>query len=132
MKEMMETMEMTETPKAPGTLATLRDVNAKLRFALMRLRPERRHCSTITPQDFSAILAELLRAAECFGGQPAHREEAAALENEALEYRRHLEVLKQFLPDLQLRLLAEKSRLEGARTQVAAATAWARARNGTL
>jgi hypothetical protein len=50
-----------------------------------------------------------------------------ALEKEALEYRRNLEKLKHFLPDVQARLLAEKSRLETARTHVAAAAAWAKA-----
>ena len=36
------------------------------------------------------------------------------------------------LPDLQVRLLAQKSRLETARTHVATAAAWARARKKML
>ena len=45
---------------------------------------------------------------------------------------RDLEKLKDFLPDLRGRLLAEKSRLESAQTHVAAAAAWARASKKTL
>jgi hypothetical protein len=115
---------------------TLREVNASLRSALLRLRPERRHCSSLQPQDFSDIRNQLSRAAKCWQLQPPDSETAAAtsavLEKERLEYRNHLEKLKQFLPDLRLRLLAEKSRLESARAQVVAAATWARARKTTL
>jgi len=116
----------------PDALETLRQVNANLRSALIRLRPERKHCSTIRPQDFSEILSQLLRAAECLRRLPAHSEAAAALEKESLEYRGNLEKLKHFLPGLHVRLLAEKSRLETARTHVAAAAAWVRASKKTL
>ena len=57
---------------------------------------------------------------------------SAALEKEALDYRGNLEKLKHFLPDLQVRLLAEKSRLETAMTSVAAKTAWATTNRQTL
>jgi superfamily I DNA and/or RNA helicase len=113
----------------------LRQVNENLRSALLRLRPERKHCSSIRPQDFSDILSQLLRAAECLRRPepPANSEAAltieAALEKESLEYRSNLEKLKRFLPDVQVRLLAEKSRLETARTHVATAAAWAQAHN---
>lgn len=106
----------------PVAIETLREVNDNLRAALLRFRPERRHCSSIRPQDFSEILSQLLRAAECLR-QPRAPEEALAFEKEALDYRRNLEALKRFLPDLHLRLLAEKSRLETARRHVAAASA---------
>ncbi|MFI5102182.1 MAG: hypothetical protein ACHP9V_02300 [Terriglobales bacterium] len=111
----------------PDALETLRQVNDHLRSALLRLRPERQHCSTIRPQDFSDLLSQLLRAAECLRHPPEQPEAAAALEREALEYRRNLEKLKRFLPDLHGRLLAEKSRLETAQAHVAAAAAWAHA-----
>jgi superfamily I DNA and/or RNA helicase len=114
------------------TLETLRQVNDNLRSALIRLRPERKHCSTIRPQDFSDILSQLLRAAECLRRSQAPSEAAVALEKESLEYRSNLEKLKNFLPDLQARLLAEKSRLETARAHVTAAAAWARASKKTL
>ncbi len=113
---------------ASDALETLRLVNDNLRSAMLRLRPERKHCSSIRPQDFSDILSQLLRAAECLRHAPAQPEDAAAFAKEALAYRHNLEQLKHFLPDVQARLLAEKSRLETARTHVAAAAEWAKAR----
>jgi len=112
----------------PNALETLRQVNGNLRAALIRLHPERKLCSSIRPQDFSDLLSSILRAAEC----RAHSESSVALEEESLEYRSNLERLKDFLPDLHERLLAEKSRLERAQTHVAAAAAWARASKRTL
>jgi hypothetical protein len=119
-------------PRPPDALETLRQVNDNLRSALLRLRPERKRCSTIKAQDFSDLLRQLLRAAECLRRLPPHPEAADAIEGESLEYRGNLERLKHFLPGLQVRLLAEKSRLEAARTHVAAAAAWARARKKAL
>ena len=115
----------------PEAFETLRQVNDNLHSALIRLHPEQKHCSTVRPQDFSDILSQLLRAAECLRHLPA-QPEAAALEKESLKYRSNLEKLKHFLPDLHARLLAEKSRLEAAQTHVAAAAAWARANKKTL
>lgn len=116
----------------PDALETLQQVNENLRSALLRLRPERKHCSTIQPQDLSDLLSQLLRAAECLRRLPAHSEATAELEKESLKYRGNLENLQHFLPDLHGRLLAEKARLETARTHVAAAAAWARASKKTL
>lgn len=121
----------------PDALETLRQVNENLRSALVRLRPERKHCSSIRPQDFSDLLGQLLRAAECLRRRPKHSEAivaevAVVLEKESLEYRGNLEKLKHFLPDLHIRLLAEKLRLETARTHVAAKAAWARASKQSL
>jgi hypothetical protein len=110
----------------PDTLETLRQVNDDLRSALFRLSPEQKDCSTIRPHDFSDILTQLLRGAECLRRLlPA--DAGAALEKESQEYRSNLEQLKHFLPDLHGRLLAEKTRLENAQLHVAAAAAWARA-----
>jgi superfamily I DNA and/or RNA helicase len=117
---------------SPEAFETLRQVNDNLHSALIRLHPEQRHCSTIRPQDFSDILSQLLRAAECLRRLPAQSEAAVALEKESLKYRSNLEKLQHFLPDLHNRLLAEKSRLETAQTHVAAAVAWARASKKTL
>jgi hypothetical protein len=116
----------------PDALETLRQVNDNLRSALIRLRPERKLCSSIRPQDFSDLLSQLLRAAECLRRQRTQSEASVALEEESLEYRSNLEKLKDFLPDLHGRLLAEKSRLETAQTHVAAVAAWVRASNKTL
>jgi hypothetical protein len=113
-------------------LETLRRVNDNLRSALTRLRPERKHCSTVKPQDFSDILSQLLRAAECLRCLPAHSEAPVESEKEALEYRSNLEKLKHFLPELHGSLLAERARLETAQTHVAAAAAWAQASKKTL
>jgi len=120
------------TTKPTSAIETLRGVNENLRSALVELLPERRPCSSISPEDFSRILGQLLRAAECRQNQQIHDEDTAALEQEKQEYQRNLEKLKQFLPSLQVRLLAERSRLEAARTQVAAVTAWTRARREAL
>ena len=116
----------------PDALETLRQVNDNLRSALIRLRPERKLCSSIRPQDFSDLLSQLLRAAECLRCQRTPSEASEALEEESLEYRSNLEKLKDFLPDLHGRLLAEKSRLETAQTHVAAVAAWVRASKKTL
>jgi len=115
-------------------LETLRQVNEALRSTLIRLRPEQKDCLTIRAQDFSDLLGEILLAAECLRHPPTHSQPAAALEleKESLEYRSNLEKLKRFLPDLHGRLLAEKCRLESARTHVAAAAAWVRASKGIL
>jgi hypothetical protein len=123
-----------KTQPTTDAVETLQQVNENLRFALLRLRPERKHCSTIKPQDFSDILSQLLRASDCLRRQPpqSSQPETAALEQEALEYRSNLEKLKHFLPDIQCRLLAEKSRLETARTHLAAAGAWAYANKKSL
>jgi hypothetical protein len=110
-------------------LETLRQVNAHLRSALLYLRPERRCCASIKPQDFSDLLRQLLRAAECLRHPPEDSEIAMAVEKEMLEYRGNLEKLKRFLPDLHLRLLAERSRLETARAHAAATATWSQARS---
>jgi hypothetical protein len=113
-------------------LATLRQVNDNVRSALLRLRPEQKHCSTIRPQDFSDMLGELVRAADCLRNLPANLEAGSELEKEIAEYRSNLEKLKQFLPDLHGRLLAERARLQSMRAHVAAAAAWAGASKRTL
>jgi superfamily I DNA and/or RNA helicase len=116
----------------PAALETLRLVNDNLRSALIRLRPEQRLCSSIRPEDFSDLLSHVLRAAEYLRRPETQSEASVALDKESLEYRSNLEKLKDFLPDLHGRLLAEKSRLETAQTHVAAAVAWAQASKKTL
>jgi len=126
-------------------LEIMRRVNDNLRSALLRLRPERRHCSTLRPQDFSDLLGHLVQASECLKNIPSaesamaaqevapkDRLQQEALAREALEYRGNLETLKRFLPDLHVRLMAERVRLETARSHVAAAAAWAGVNKKTL
>jgi len=125
-------------------LIILREVNQQIRATLLRFRPDQARCCAITPGDFSALLAELVRAGECLrclsgNSSPmtvsSHRRqtaEDAALAEEAREYRSNLEKLKRSLPELHARLLAEKSRLRNAQNHVAAVSAWATASKKTL
>jgi hypothetical protein len=117
---------------AVDALEILRQVNRDLRCAMIRLRPEMKHCSAITPQDFSELRSQLRRATECLRRSPLGSEAAAAFKKESLVYRSNLEQLKRFLLDVYARLLAEKSRLEAARTHATAAAAWGQASRGTL
>jgi len=117
---------------ASDALETLREVNSRLRSALVRLQPEQSHCSAITPQDFSDLRTQIRRAAECLQLLAPDSVAIEAVGREAAAYRSHLESLQHFLPDLYGRLLAEKSRLEVSRNRVAATKAWARASEKTL
>ncbi len=113
-------------------LEILREVNTRLRSALVRLQPEQSHCSAVTPQDFSDLRSQIHRAAACLQLLPPDYAAIEAVNREAAAYRSHLESLQHFLPDLYGRLLAEKSRLEVSRNRVAATTAWARASQRTI
>ena len=115
-----------------SALETLRQVNAHLRWALTHFRPEQSLCLTVQPQDFSDLLAQLLQGAECLRNLSGHAQDAPEMERESSEYRENLENLRQFLPDLHSRLLAEKARLEDAQLHVATAMAWARGSKKTL
>jgi hypothetical protein len=117
----MPTQRQTQTPE--DDLATLRAANKNLKSALARFHPERQHCSAIKAHELSDLRSAIQQAADCLRG--ISRQAAPELKNESLEYRGNLEQLKQLLPDFQLRLLAEKSRLEVASSHVAAAAAWA-------
>ncbi len=126
---------------APDALEILRRVNGTLRSKTVLLRPDRRHCSTLHPQDLSEVISQVLQASECLrrihsGPTIINREEdlieREAIEKEVFEYSRHLEDLKHCLPDLHVRLLAERARLETARSHLSAASAWAGARKEML
>lgn len=120
------------TPMRPPDedLATLRAVNKNLKSALVRFRPERQHCSAIKPHELSDLRNAILQAADCMRG--ISTQAAPEFENESSEYRSNLEQLKLLLPDFQVRLLAEKSRLEVATSHAAAAAAWAGASTRTF
>ena len=115
------------TAISQDAVETLRQVNDSLRAALIRLGAD---ASTVGPQDFSDLLGQLHRASECMRRRPHC--EAVAFDEELLEYGRNLERLKNPLPEVHERLLAERSRLETARNHATAATAWARASKETL
>ena len=111
-------------------LATLCAVNKSLKSALVRLRPERQHCSGIEPHELFDLRSAILQAADCMRG--ISTQAAPELRNESLEYRSNLEQLKQLLPDFQIRLLAEKSRLEIAKSHITAVAAWTGASTRTF
>ena len=113
-------------------VTSLHEINDRLRRALIRLRPERRRSTSIEPQEFSGILDQLLRAAECLRSAPADASMAGALAREARDYEANLFALKQFLPALHVQLLAEKSRLETSRSHLTSAAAWAGTAKKTL
>jgi hypothetical protein len=119
-------------PMPLDILATLRRANDNLRSALVRFRPERQHCSTLKPRDFSDLCSEILRAADCIRYISQDHQAETELKNESFEYRANLKQLYQLLPDVQVRLLAEKSRIECAQSHVATAAAWAGATNKSL
>ena len=111
-------------------LQALEQANHGLRSALVRLRSEQMHCSSITPQDFSDLLRQILRAAECLRVPPAVVSEG--VQQATADFRENLQELKDFLPELHGHLLAEKSRLEAAQAHVSAAAAWAQSSTRTL
>jgi hypothetical protein len=121
-----------EPPIPLDALDILRQVNAYLRAALIRMQPERTHCSVIEPRDFSDLRNQIRRAAECLRHLPPNAKTIAALENEFSQYRGNLAKLSHTLPDLYGRLMAEKSRLEIAKTSAAATAAWAAASETTM
>jgi hypothetical protein len=112
---------LTQVRTPDDDLATLRAINKNLKSALVRFRPEQQHCSAIKPHELSDLRSAILQAALCVRGISPQ----AAPELESLEYRNNLEQLQQLLPDFQIRLLAEKSRLEVAKSHVTATAAWA-------
>ena len=112
----------------PNPAETLREINAHLRRALVSFRPERRHCSTITQQDFAAIMELLLRVAPL----RERGESSPEFEKELRAYRDNLEALQRTLPDLEVRLKAEKARLETTRSHLASAAIWVEASKTTL
>lgn len=124
----------------PDPLSTLTRVNESLRSALGRFCPAPDSNLTVTPDDFANLLADLLRAGECLrevAANPARqvpRQSAAtpALDHATREYYAHLETLKNCLPDLHTRLLAERSRLRTAQAHATAVGAWVRANTKTL
>jgi hypothetical protein len=113
-------------------LAALRRTNEYLRSSILRLQADQTVCSTIRPQNFTDLLNEILRMGQCLRSMPSHPPKSAAIQEESAQYLANLESLKNFLPQLHGRLLAEKSRLEIARNHAAAAAAWASASKETL
>ena len=115
-----------------SALDILRDANRNLRLGLLRLQPESNIADPLVPSSLSGLLAELLRVAECLGKMPAAGLREIKLEKEISEYRANLEELSQLLPSVHGQLLAEKTRLEIARSHVQAAALWTQLSQKTL
>jgi hypothetical protein len=118
----------------PSLSQNLRQTNHRLRFWLDRFVPKpAAPLPLATPEQMTAILSELLRAAEWLHtAQTAAREKDPDLDAEIREYRANVVWLHELLPGMHVRLLAERARLEVERSRVRATAEWARASRQTL
>jgi hypothetical protein len=106
----------------------LRLINRKLGIVLARWEAETMDAASILPQVLTDVLTELHNAARWLGMITPGSVPGPELEKEIAEYRSNAGKMEQVLPRVQGRLLAEKARLEGARSHVEAAAAWAEGR----
>jgi len=106
------------------SVEAMAEVNRKLTQFLDTLQPTRASHS-VTPEQMSAVFAELVRVAEWKRAGAAQHAQGPLAE-ELSRYHRLLEQLRQVLPSLHARLLTERSRLQAERTHLDAASAWAR------
>ncbi|HEX8815597.1 MAG TPA: hypothetical protein VF753_08860 [Terriglobales bacterium] len=110
----------------------LQRVNTSLAAAISRFQPEHTRASAIQAEELSALRKEIRCAANCIRELPPHATNEPALEKHLSDFRHHLEQLKQVLPALHARLLAEQARLSQTQTQINAAAAWVEANQRTL
>jgi hypothetical protein len=110
----------------------LQRANAGLAAAILRFQPERTSAMAITPEEVAALRKEIRCAANCLRELPRVAHKDPALEKHLSLFRGNLEQLKQVLPALQARLVAEQTRLSEAQTQFYAANAWVQANRKTL
>lgn len=124
-------MITTTTPTAMSApaeeLETLRHVNNHLRSALLSFRRQQQEQADNSSPDLSHLLRQIRRAAEYLRRSRTSSSAADPSKKEWLEYRSSLEELKEFLPRIQQRLLAKRSRLQRVRAHLAATSAWAQA-----
>ncbi len=111
---------------------SLRIANGNLRAGLARLQPEPNSPCLLTPEDLCDLHAMVSYAASCRRSLASDGVPDGELEKEIREYRSNLEKLAEVLPSVQGRLLAEKARLQSARSHVTATNAWAQASKDTL
>jgi len=109
----------------------LRAINHNLRLRISRLRQATQNPPALTAKDLGDVLADLIRAADHLR-EISRSAVDADQQQEISEYHSHVKALSEFLPSVQGRLLAEKARLDSARTHVARASAWAEASKKTL
>ncbi len=110
----------------------LRLTNARLRTILVRWQTTAGEPDSITLPVLTNLLSDLRQAAEWLRAIQPNSPPNAELAREISNYRDSVQQLEQFLPTIQGRLLAEKARLENARTHLAAAAAWADGRKNIL
>jgi hypothetical protein len=104
----------------------LHDSNRKLHGFLEKVSNASNCAPAGLSSDLAAILGELLRVGEWLREGIADKGNTA-LQKEISEYRGNVERLRQLLPAVHRRLLAERARLESERAHLEAASAWAHA-----
>jgi chromosome segregation ATPase len=108
----------------------LRETNARLTQLLDSLSAIPNQSRTITPQQMTGLLSELMRAGEWLRRLPEDRD--PELQQEVGHYRRTVERLRDLLPSIHAALLRDRARLEQERARVQSAAAWARSSRQTL
>jgi len=93
-------------------LDILRQVNAYLRAALIRLQPERTHCSVIEPQDLWDLRNQNSAGRRCLRRLPPDAKTIAAFENEFFRIPRQSGKAPSDPPDLYGRLIARSRGLK--------------------
>lgn len=116
---------------APATQG-LQVINARLRAVLADWQTTSGEPASLKTPVLADLLEDLRRAAEWLRAIPPNSPPDDELAREISEYRNHVQQLQQFLPAIQARMLAEKARLESARSHLAAAAAWADGRKKIL
>jgi DNA repair exonuclease SbcCD ATPase subunit len=110
----------------------LERVNAELVSAISRFQPEHAHASAIKAEEVASLRNEICRAANCLREAPGSTQNDHALQQQISDFRDHLQQLKEALPALQTRLLAEQANLSKQQAQFNAAAAWIQANRKTL
>jgi hypothetical protein len=104
--------------------------NEKLRAGLLRLQPAYR--LAILPGDLADLRNQLIKVRAQLRSVTPGTVLDAEQQNELTQYRNQVMQLRQLLPSVYGRLLAEKVRVETARERVAATRAWTEASRKTL
>lgn len=89
--------------------------------------------TVVSPEQMATLLSELLAAGAALRAEPIPAKgNDLELDAELEAYRGHVERLRDLLPSIHHQLLAERARIEGQRSRVQSAAAWARASRQTL
>lgn len=117
----------------PSPAHTFCGINRRLDACLSALVPRPGQPVIAKPEHMAALLSELLRAGAALRAEPLlPKGNDLELDAEMERYRSHVERLRDLLPSIHSQLLAERARLEGERSRVHSAAAWARASRQTL